>query len=220
MDGTWSEDLFKVAGIHAIALLTPGPDSLLTLRNSVTHSRAHGLATVAGILVSELCVASVVLGGLSWILSSSPQALRLLSVLGVLYLLVLGVQAVFPGKKTTRPDALEASSPRTTTQSCFTQGFLANTLNPAGLFDLLGVNTAVLHPDTHSWTRQACFQLEMSAMSLVYFGTLAALASHPAVLTRLAPVQRPFTRFLGVCLLASGCLAAWHLWSRHPHVAP
>ncbi len=82
--------LMTVAGIHWMALITPGPDFFLVTQVAVSHSRREALMTVVGITIGVAVWAIVALLGLHVLVERLPWIQTTLYFAGGGYLSYLG----------------------------------------------------------------------------------------------------------------------------------
>ncbi|MCA0143387.1 LysE family translocator [Blastococcus sp. LR1] len=124
--------LLPFLAVVAVLTLTPGPDMALVLRNGVAGgARAAwwtGLGCCAGIAV--YATASAV--GLAALLAASSTAFLVLKLVGAVYLVYLGVMALWHSRRRTGEPAVlreevAVPAPRGT---AFRQGLMSNLLNP------------------------------------------------------------------------------------------
>ena len=115
-------------GIAALLTLTPGADTMLVVRSALVCGRRAGLLTVLGIGSGLFVHATLSALGLSVILVRSARAFEAVKLVGALYLVYLGVQALRSaargGTAAERP-AVPAGARR-----AFAEGLLTNVLNP------------------------------------------------------------------------------------------
>jgi threonine/homoserine/homoserine lactone efflux protein len=118
--------LLAFVGVAVVLTLTPGPDMALVLRNTLRGGRAAGLRTVAGIALglAGWAIASAV--GIAAVLSASATVFTALKLLGAVYLVYLGAQALLAAR---RGDVMEHAEPPRK-GSAFRQGLVTNLLNP------------------------------------------------------------------------------------------
>ena len=79
--------------VSAVLAITPGQDTMLSLRNALLSRRA-GLGAATGSSVAALIWAALAATGLAALFQASPVAYELLSLIGGLYVIFLGVRAV------------------------------------------------------------------------------------------------------------------------------
>jgi threonine/homoserine/homoserine lactone efflux protein len=113
---------FVAASLVLIAL--PGPDQALIMRNALVGGRAAGLRTMLGGASGLTLHAAAAALGVSALLATSAAAYATLKLVGVAYLLYLGVKMLRSARQPSEPEP-EARGGRP-----FAQGFVSNALNP------------------------------------------------------------------------------------------
>ncbi len=83
--------LISLAGIHFMALITPGPDFFLVTQVAVSHSRREAMMTVLGITLGVAIWAVVALLGLHVLVERLPWIQAILFLAGGCYLIYLGI---------------------------------------------------------------------------------------------------------------------------------
>lgn len=79
-------DWLTVFSLGLIAVISPGPDFALTLRNSLAYSRQAGICTAMGITVGHIVHATYCLVGIGAIISRSILLFNIIKWLGAAYL--------------------------------------------------------------------------------------------------------------------------------------
>lgn len=148
-------------GLCALLALTPGPDTFLTLRFSVSR-RAAGIASGAGSALGTIVWAGLVAVGLAALLEQSADVYRVVKIVGGLYLIYLGVSAFVRTRRArrTRGTVADASAEPASSElqlrigRAFGAGLTSTLLNPkVGLFFLAIVPQFVpAHQGTLGWT--------------------------------------------------------------------
>ncbi len=87
-------DLPAFLGIAALIIATPGPDTALTIRNSLLGGWRGGLLTAAGVVTGQALWALATAVGLAGLLAASAALFTAVKLLGAAYLIFLGVQAI------------------------------------------------------------------------------------------------------------------------------
>ncbi|NDB21203.1 MAG: LysE family translocator, partial [Proteobacteria bacterium] len=100
---------FLVAAL--VIAVTPGPDTALTLRNTLIHGSGAGLATAWGSAAGMFAHTFAVVFGVAALLAVSVTAFTVFKVVGALYLFWLGILAFREAfrKHVTRPLDSEAT---------------------------------------------------------------------------------------------------------------
>ena len=120
---------FAIAAL--LLIMMPGPDQVLVTRNALAGGRRAGLLTMLGGALGLSVHAAAAAVGLSALLLASSTAFTALKVVGVAYLLWLGVQT-WRSARRARLVPAEESGPRNAQRwtAYLRQGFLSNALNP------------------------------------------------------------------------------------------
>jgi RhtB (resistance to homoserine/threonine) family protein len=119
--------------VAAMLTLTPGPDTMLVVRNVLRGGRHDGIVTTWGICAGLFVHATLSALGVSVILMHSATAFHLVKYAGACYLVWLGSQSLHSAVRGVDPPT--GPVPWVTTdpvarQHCFLEGFLSNVLNP------------------------------------------------------------------------------------------
>lgn len=197
--------LLLVMSIHAIALISPGPDFAVVTRLAIVSGRRAGLWAAAGVAAAIGVYVLVCALGLSLMLAALPGLSRLLAVVGALYLGWLGIQCL-----RSRGQMPEAQ----TTQAggrAFVTGFLTNLLNPKAMLYFGSILSQVLAPELSRADTLLIWTL-LVAESLLWFALVALLFSTRPVLEWLRSRMLWFERAIGVALLALAGKLASALW--------
>ncbi len=195
--------LAGLLGVLTLGLLSPGPDFLLILRNSLGPTARRGLGTAAGIALGlAVQVAAISLG----FAALPAPAMRALQLAGAAYLAYLGLRALCTR---TTADTASAEPVVHGARSGFVDGLVCNLTNPKAFLFFVGLFAQVLPPGTPLGWRIAL------PVTIVVHGatlwTLVVLALRaPLVAAQLRRAQHWLPRVFGLALLA---LAAWLAWT-------
>jgi threonine efflux protein len=188
------ESLLLILAIHAVALISPGPDFAIVTRFSIVYGRQAGLWAAAGVVAAIGAYVLISLLGLSLVLAALPGLSQVLSVGGALYLAWLGVQCL----------RSKGQLPETQTQppvkKAFITGFLTNLLNPKAMFYFGSILSQAVKPD-FSTTDVVSLWFLLVGESLLWFGFVALMFSSQRVLDWLRHRMLWFDRIIGVVLL-------------------
>lgn len=120
----------SVLGAFIVAVsalvMSPGPDTMLILRYTLTSGPKAGLAAVAGVQLGLTLHTLLAVLGVSLIIASSPLLFKTVAVAGALYLGWLGVQGLRGGGAL----SLQGSGPAVGAGKACRDAILCNVLNP------------------------------------------------------------------------------------------
>lgn len=139
------DQILVVAGITVLIMISPGPDMVIVMRNTVIGGRGAGLNTSSGILAGNLVHITYCAIGIGWLISQSILAFTILKYAGAAYLIYLGVMSL---RSTGKPIDSGIAAKAVSSRSWFAQGFVNNILNPKGTLFYLGFFTMVITPET------------------------------------------------------------------------
>ena len=122
--------LFMAAGW--LLNLTPGPDVLYIVTNSLRSGARAGLVAALGITAGCFVHVFAAALGVSALLATSATAFTVLKYIGAAYLLWIGIKILVSKPPQQEPDlaALAAGEKPRELKSVFAGGFLTNVLNP------------------------------------------------------------------------------------------
>lgn len=189
-----STTLLLILGIHALALISPGPDFAVVTRLSIVSGRRAGLTAAAGVASAIGVYVLISVLGMSLVLAALPGLARILAVVGALYLAWLGVQCL--RSKGQLPDA----QARQTGGRTFVTGFLTNLLNPKAMLYFGSVLSQALKPGLGA-PDVALLWAVLVAESFLWFALVALLFSSRAVLAWLRTRLVWLDRFVGAVLI-------------------
>ncbi len=111
----------------SILAISPGPDNIFVLTQSIVHGRTYGIATVLGLMTGCIIHTTLVAFGISAIITKSPLLFLGIKILGAIYLLYLAYKVFRSSPEIVmNTDNVEKKS----TSELFKIGFLMNVLNP------------------------------------------------------------------------------------------
>jgi RhtB (resistance to homoserine/threonine) family protein len=194
------DQILIIVSVTFLVMVTPGPDMVLVVRNTLVGGRRAGLQTSAGILVGNLVHVTYCLLGIGLLISRSIVAFSMFKYAGAAYLIYLGIVSFRSGAKTltTRDmDGLQSS------RTWFVQGLVNNLLNPKGTLFYLGVFTSVITPDT-SLRVMLLLILSMTLVSASFWLNFVYTLDRPILREFVERTQQTVNRVLGVLLVLLG----------------
>ena len=142
---------YLVAAI--VIILAPGPSVLFAIARAISWGRATAIATVAGNAFGMFTLSVLVAFGLGPILQRSELAFIAVQVLGGLYLIYLGIDAIRHSKIQAQ-DMLNKGEIRPSNLRSMRDGFWVGALNPKGLVFFAAILPQFLDRDGSNLTAQ------------------------------------------------------------------
>ncbi|WP_428743043.1 LysE family translocator [Tenacibaculum sp.] len=127
--------------------ISPGPDNIFVLTQSIVNGKKYGLATVGGLMTGCIIHTTLVAFGVSEIIKQNPNLFFIIKLFGAGYLLYLAYQVY-------KSDAKIAFSTenvqKKSTLQLYKRGFWMNVLNPKVTIFFLAFFPQFLFSDTLS----------------------------------------------------------------------
>ncbi|EOO41555.1 MULTISPECIES: LysE family translocator [Bacillus] len=124
MYGIINYEVFLLTGI--LLNLIPGADTMYIVGRSISQGRKAGVYSVFGIITGSLVHTLLVAFGLSIILTKSIVLFNIIKVIGVIYLVYLGIKMILDKTNV----AFQASSNKLNIRKIYIQGLLTSLTNP------------------------------------------------------------------------------------------
>jgi len=156
---------------------TPGPDNLMVLGLGISKGRRHGVAFGLGCALGCLSHTALAVAGVSALVAASPLAFTALKIVGGLYLVWLGVQAL-RNTGSVRVGEPGAADPGAGSASrLFLRGVFANAINPKVVLFFLSFLPQFVNPAQGpvGW-QMAVLGLTFTAQAALLFGMLGYFA--------------------------------------------
>lgn len=122
-----TETLISFALATCALAISPGPDNIYVLVQSITNGKSYGMATVCGLITGCIVHTTLLAFGVSAIIKANDDLFFGIKVLGALYLLYLAYKVY---KSDAQLDFDSETAPKKTLKGLFVQGFFMNVLNP------------------------------------------------------------------------------------------
>jgi threonine/homoserine/homoserine lactone efflux protein len=132
--------LLAFLGVSVVVICVPGPDTALTVRNTLAGGRRCGAATAAGVAIGQTVWTLATGVGIAELIQASEPALLAMKAVGAAYLVALGLQSLWTAADPQRASRLRSptggsgaglgSRPRLRPGRALRQGVVSNLANP------------------------------------------------------------------------------------------
>ncbi len=193
-------DWLAVLALGVILVIVPGPNFVMTLRNSLVISRRAGLLTALGIALGGTTHVAYSLLGIGALIAQSITLFNALKWLGTVYLLILGIKAL---RARPHPPQIADSAPITANRAPLKNGYLTCLLNPKSTLFFFALFTQVVEPET-PFAARVVYGLTIVFLELIWYSFVALVISQPAIQGRISPGLHWLERISGVVLVGLG----------------
>ncbi|GAA2280530.1 LysE family transporter [Streptomyces atrovirens] len=198
-------EVLAVAVITVLAVIAPGADFAMVVRNSYLHGRRTGLLGALGVAAGVLVHVTYTMLGVGLLIASSTFLFTVIKLVGAAYLVYIGVRTF-----RTRGEVTVDLENRTglTPLAALRTGFLTNVLNPKTTLFVVSTFAQVVSPGTPV-LQQVGYGLFMSLAHLLWFGVVAVFFSHDRMRTLMLRGQKVLNKVIGSVLAGLGVSLAF-----------
>ncbi|WP_211342935.1 LysE family translocator [Actinomadura pelletieri] len=156
-----------------VAMAIPGPDMLFVLGCGMRGGARAGLLATAGVATSEAVHVAVAAAGLAALFAAVPTAFTVVRIVGAVYLVYLGVQAI---RRRGDGDDMESSG-GISGRRAYVNGMVTNLLNPKMVTFTIAFLPQFIDPARgHVWMQFAVLGVVLIALEFLVDGTVGVLA--------------------------------------------
>ncbi|AEE23152.1 Lysine exporter protein (LYSE/YGGA) [Glaciecola sp. 4H-3-7+YE-5] len=195
----WGEFL-TIAGVHLLAVASPGPDFAIVLKHSINYGRRIAMITSIGVGVAILLHVTYSLLGIGLLLKTNPLVYTIFSYVAAAYLVYIAIGALKSKATDTTEPASEVSSSEISDRKAFAIGFLTNGLNPKATLFFLSVFAVAVSAQTPSSIKLA-YGVYLAVATGMWFCFLSYLLSTRKVRAFIRQYSHWFDRIMGAVLL-------------------
>lgn len=189
--------------ICSAVIMSPGPNLIVTMRNSLAYTQRAGIYTALGLAVGDLIHIGGWLVGIGVIITRSVFIFNILKWLGAAYLVYIGIKSLQAKKH--GPIRLEYDRPNAPIQSgyAFRMGLLTCLLNPKVTLFFFALFTQLIQPGT-PFLVQMLYGLTVASIEFLWFATVAITISRPLIKRRFVSISHWLERVMGAVLIGLG----------------
>jgi RhtB (resistance to homoserine/threonine) family protein len=195
--------IITVATVHLLAVMSPGPDFIMTMRNSLVYSRRSGIYSAVGLGLGILVHVTYCLAGIALIISQSILLFTIIKYLGAAYLLYIGIKSL-RAKPNDQSEIINNNPSQDMSKfQAIRSGFITNATNPKATLFFLSLFTLVIQPSTPFGIKMI-MGVEMMIATALWFSIIAILVSHRVIRHQITYFQHYVERFMGGVLILFG----------------
>ncbi len=197
--------LWAFLGISVLVIASPGPDTALTIRNTLMGGRRAGIATAFGVATGQVIWAVMTAIGLVALLLASESLFQIVKLAGAAYLVVIGLQslhAAWRGGAAGLP--ADVARRRLGAASGFRQGVINDLGNPKMAVFFASVLPQFAPAGDGMTSGLVALGLIFAAMTFLWLAAYAALIARAGALFQRPAVRRALDAVTGATLVALG----------------
>ena len=188
----------SIATIHLFAVMSPGPDFIIIVRQSISNGRHSALMTSLGIGIGILMHITICIFGLGIIIKESNLLFKMIQIIGSLYLSYLGIISIRSKDSSIKSKYYDEF--RLNAFESFKLGFLTNVLNPKATLFFLSLYVMIITNNT-PFQFQIIFGLWMSFATGLWFTFLSLILTNKSVISRIEFMSTKIQKLTGLILI-------------------
>ena len=194
-------ELIGFLGVAVLVIVTPGPDTALTIRNTLIGGRAGGVATAAGVVAGQAVWALATSLGVVALLLASEPAFAAVRLAGAAYLVFLGAQTLLAAWRggswaAAAGEETSALAPRVAAR----QGLVSNLGNPK----MAAFFPSLLPQFGNSFPLLLTLGLTFCALTLAWLSLYAVVVARAGDFLSRSAIRRWIEAVTGAVLVALG----------------
>jgi threonine efflux protein len=193
--------LLAILGVHLLAVASPGPAFVATLRVAGSNSRRAAISHSIGLALAALTWAAGAMLGMQTLMVKAAWLYRIVELAGGLYLTWLGIQSWRHAGAPIPAGTLASNS--LTNFEALRKGYLLNIANPKVMVFFASIFAAMLPPAMPIWMKLAAVLL-IAIDEGLWYSSLALFFSTSRAQTVYRKAKRSIDRIAGVAMLLFG----------------
>jgi len=196
-------------GISVLVIVTPGPDTAMTIRAVMLGGRQAGLATAAGVAVGQIIWALATAVGLVALLLASEPVFHAIKLLGAAYLVYLGAQMLWSAwRRTAGRLAMKVEGRPLAPFAAFRQGLISDLGNPKMAVFFASILPQFAEAGAGMFSGLALLGIVFSGLTFIWLGFYSIMLAKLGHLLDRPRIRRPFEAVMGSLLIALGARLA------------
>ena len=198
-------------GFSAVVIVTPGPDTALTVRNTFLGGRHGGILTALGVSAGQVVWSVTTSLGLVALLLAFEPIYQALKLFGAAYLVYLGVQSLrsaFRGKSLPGIERKCGAGARLPSAKAFRQGVINNLANPKMAVFFASVMPQFAHSGDGMLSTLVLLGFVFSVLTFLWLTFYAVIIARVGQFVHGSSLGRAIDSTAGMALIALGLKVA------------
>jgi len=196
-------ELASLMAVFSFAIVAPGADTAMVMRQAMVHGRREAILTSVGIGTSLMFHVTYTILGLGIVISQSLLLFAIIKWMGAAYLLYIGVMSLRAGRTELEAAGGDYAGPRQSASRAFGLGFLANALNPKPVLFFLSIFSTLVSVTTPASVKFG-YGLVMAACLVSWFVGVSYFMTTPRMRAAFSRMSKWINRASGLVFIAFG----------------
>lgn len=213
----WQQFLL-IASAHLLAVMSPGPDFAIVMRQSLVFGKRFAIITSLGIGLAIFVHVAYAVLGIGLLIQSTEWLFKLIQLAGAGYLIYIGYGALRARSDSSSANTASQSGEAKaldkrnimTDRKAFRQGFVTNVLNPKATLFFLSLFTTLVDATT-PLAVQSFYGVWMAVVTAAWFVFLSYILASNKVRGFFNQFGHWIDRVLGGFLIALALFLLWNI---------
>ena len=201
-------DLLGFVALAIVVIVTPGPDTALTIRNTLVGGRTSGIGTAVGVALGQATWSVATSLGVTALLVAAEPAFAALKLAGAAYLIYLGAQSLWSAFRGRPAHPNVDSVARVRSATALRQGIVSNLTNPKMAVFFPSLLPQFVAAESPPFLVLLALGILFCSMTLVWLTGYAFAVARAGDVLRRTAVRRAIEAITGVVLVAFGIRVA------------
>jgi len=202
------EEFITLTIVFILALISPGPDFIVTVKESLLQNSKAGSICALGIGLGLAIHVLYCICGLALIVSESILIFNIIKLLGAFYLIYIGIKALKSKGTEMKELLIKRNAKKRSLAASFKTGFLTNILNPKATLFMISLFSLAIK-DTTPIYAQALYGLWMIFLAVSWFIFVSFCFSNAYVKGFFFKFNKYIDKTLGTILILLGLKLAF-----------
>lgn len=204
-------NLWGFFAVSALVIIAPGPDTALTIRNTLLGTRRSGVFTAFGVAIGQATWTCATSMGIAALLVASGPAFLAVKVAGATYLVYLGLRGIYGAARAVdakqgRPESVCARS--MPSRAALRQGLVSNLGNPKMAIFFTSLLPQFAPHGGPLFAELLLLGLVFCFMTFLWLVTYAVVVARAGAVLRRSGVRRAIDGLTGIALIGIGLRVA------------
>ena len=190
-------EVLAFLAVAVLVIVTPGPDTAVTIRSALGGGRASGVMTAAGVATGQLAWTIAASAGVTALIVASEPAFVVLKLAGAAYLVWLGVQSLWSAWTGRAGEHRAERAPR---GAAYREGLVSDLSNPK----MAAFFTSLLPQFGDAFATMLAFGAAFCALTFAWLVLYAFAIDRLGEALRRSAVRRANDAVTGALLVALG----------------
>ncbi len=191
-----------IFGIHLLAVMSPGPDFIMVLKNALQYNRKIAIYTALGISMGIGIHILYSVAGIAYLLQKNQNIFQIIKILGALYIIYIGIKTILSKGQKIKIQTGQKQNVIPIKQAVKI-GFMTNVLNPKASLFFLSIFSLLIPPNVPAWVLIG-ISLMLIIVTFSWFALVSFIFTNPIIIKRYEKYESIILKIFGAILIALG----------------